>query len=43
VVDKGSTTRDIIAAPQGDGQAARASTPQPAAPQTAAPQPATPQ
>ncbi len=24
VVDKGSTTRDIIAAPQGDGQAARA-------------------
>lgn len=28
VVDKGSTTRDIIAAPEGDGQAARASTPQ---------------
>jgi hypothetical protein len=27
VVDKGSTTRDIIAAPEGDGQAARASTP----------------
>lgn len=26
VVDKGSTTRDIVAAPQGDGQAARAST-----------------
>ena len=28
VVDKGSTTRDIVAAPEGDGQAARASTPQ---------------
>ena len=28
VVDKGQTTRDIIAAPQGDGQAARTSTPQ---------------
>lgn len=28
VVDKGSTTRDIIAAPEGDGQNARASTPQ---------------
>lgn len=28
VVDKGSTTRDIIAAPQGDGQEARAATPQ---------------
>jgi hypothetical protein len=27
VVDKGQTTRDIIAAPEGDGQAARASTP----------------
>ena len=27
VVDKGSTTRDIVAAPQGDGQDARASTP----------------
>lgn len=27
VVDKGSTTRDIVAAPQGDGQSARASTP----------------
>jgi hypothetical protein len=27
VVDKGSTTRDIIAAPEGDGQTARASTP----------------
>ena len=26
VVDKGSTTRDLVAAPQGDGQAARAST-----------------
>ncbi len=28
VVDKGATTRDIIAAPEGDGQAARTSTPQ---------------
>lgn len=28
VVDKGSTTRDIIAAPEGDGKDARASTPQ---------------
>lgn len=28
VVDKGSTTRDIVAAPEGDGQDARASTPQ---------------
>jgi hypothetical protein len=28
VVDKGSTTRDIIAAPEGDGQDARAATPQ---------------
>ncbi|MDV3458108.1 DUF3035 domain-containing protein [Sphingomonas sp. HF-S4] len=28
VVDKGSTTRDIIAAPEGDGAAARATTPQ---------------
>lgn len=28
VVDKGTTTRDIVAAPQGDGQDARASTPQ---------------
>ncbi|AMK23812.1 DUF3035 domain-containing protein [Sphingobium sp. SJ10-10] len=28
VVDKGATTRDIIAAPEGDGQDARASTPQ---------------
>jgi hypothetical protein len=28
VVDKGSTTRDIIAAPQGDGRDAKASTPQ---------------
>ncbi len=27
VVDKGQTTRDIIAAPEGDGQDARASTP----------------
>ncbi len=27
VVDKGATTRDIIAAPEGDGQAARTSTP----------------
>jgi hypothetical protein len=27
VVDKGTTTRDIIAAPEGDGQTARASTP----------------
>jgi hypothetical protein len=25
VIDKGQTTRDIIAAPQGDGQGARAS------------------
>lgn len=29
VVDKGSVTRDIIAAPEGDGQDARAATPQP--------------
>ena len=29
VVDKGATTRDIIAAPEGDGQDARAVTPQP--------------
>jgi hypothetical protein len=28
VVDKGTTTRDIIAAPEGDGQNARAATPQ---------------
>ncbi|UZK65582.1 DUF3035 domain-containing protein [Sphingomonas sp. M1-B02] len=28
VVDKGQTTRDIVAAPEGDGQAARTSTPQ---------------
>ena len=27
VVDKGSTTRDIVAAPQGDGQNARTTTP----------------
>ncbi|WP_448663072.1 DUF3035 domain-containing protein [Sphingomonas sp. CJ20] len=27
VVDKGSTTRDIVAAPEGDGKDARASTP----------------
>lgn len=27
VTDKGSTTRDIVAAPEGDGQDARASTP----------------
>jgi hypothetical protein len=27
VVDKGATTRDIVAAPEGDGQTARASTP----------------
>jgi len=27
VVDKGSTTRDIVAAPEGDGQAASTSTP----------------
>lgn len=27
VVDKGSTTRDIVAAPEGDGQDARATTP----------------
>ncbi|OYW21395.1 MULTISPECIES: DUF3035 domain-containing protein [unclassified Sphingomonas] len=27
VVDKGSTTRDIVAAPEGDGQAATTSTP----------------
>src|SRR3546814_13518987 len=27
VVDKGSTTRDIVAAPEGDGQSARATTP----------------
>ena len=29
VVDKGATTRDIVAAPEGDGQAARANTPPP--------------
>ena len=29
VVDKGTTTRDVIAAPEGDGQNARASTPNP--------------
>lgn len=28
IVDKGTTTRDIIAAPEGDGQAATAKTPQ---------------
>ncbi|MET3824405.1 MULTISPECIES: DUF3035 domain-containing protein [Sphingomonas] len=28
VVDKGTTTRDIVSAPEGDGQAARAATPQ---------------
>ena len=28
VVDKGATTRDIVAAPEGDGQDARATTPQ---------------
>lgn len=28
VVDKGATTRDIIAAPEGDGQSARAAVPQ---------------
>lgn len=28
VVDKGTTTRDIVAAPEGDGKDARASTPQ---------------
>jgi hypothetical protein len=28
VVDKGAATRDVIAAPEGDGQDARASTPQ---------------
>ncbi|MBO9621810.1 MAG: DUF3035 domain-containing protein [Sphingomonas sp.] len=28
VVDKGQTTRDIVAAPEGDGKDARASTPQ---------------
>ena len=28
VVDKGTTTRDIVAAPEGDGQGAQASTPQ---------------
>ena len=32
VVDKGSTTRDIVAAPQGDGRDARTSTPGAAAP-----------
>ncbi|MEH3036508.1 MAG: DUF3035 domain-containing protein [Sphingomonas adhaesiva] len=37
VIDKGQTTRDIVAAPQGDGQNARASTAAPAA--TATPQP----
>ena len=29
VVDKGATTRDIISAPEGDGQDARAAVPQP--------------
>lgn len=29
VVDKGTTTRDVIAAPEGDGQNARAATPAP--------------
>ena len=29
VVDKAGTTRDIVAAPEGDGQDARATTPQP--------------
>ena len=29
VVDKGATTRDVIAAPEGDGQNARAATPKP--------------
>ena len=33
VTDKGSTTRDIVAAPEGDGQDARASTATPAAAQ----------
>ena len=28
VVDKGSTTRDVVAAPEGDGQDAKTSTPQ---------------
>lgn len=28
VVDKGATTRDVVAAPEGDGQAASTSTPQ---------------
>ena len=32
VTDKGSTTRDIVAAPEGDGQDARASATAPAAP-----------
>ena len=32
VVDKGSTTRDIVAAPEGDGQDARASATAPATP-----------
>ena len=27
VVDKGTTTRDVVAAPEGDGQSARATTP----------------
>ncbi len=27
VIDKGSTTRDIVAAPEGDGKDAKASTP----------------
>ena len=29
VVDKGATTRDVVAAPEGDGQNARAATPNP--------------
>jgi len=39
VVDKGSTTSDIIAAPEGDGQDARAAVPQPGATPAPAPQP----
>jgi hypothetical protein len=38
VVDKGATTRDIVAAPEGDGQDARASTSQASTPQASTPQ-----
>lgn len=44
VIDKGSTTRDIVAAPQGDGRDARTATGGAPAPATPAPEPSpTPQ